>query len=378
MRISVLQENLLRALTLVTRAVPSRTSLPVLNNVLLRTTDDNRLVLNATNLELFISTSIGAKVEEPGDITIPANTFIELVKMLPQGRIDLSLDNASQTLLMEAEGSKTKFKGTDASEFPAQAAPPENLPMLQINGGLFNKMIEQVIFACGKEDARPILTGACMEWRDSILTLKAADGFRVAIRSETLDQTDLPAFQAIIPAKTLAELRHAFTSDDNIYIVLNKNQMFFETATTRVTAQLIDGTYPDVNAVIPKAHTTHVQVYKSELLMACKRSEIFARDANHSTRVEINAAESRMTPGQVIIRAQSQEKGDNTGQLDASVEGKNVTITLNVRYLIDTLNAIPDEQVIIETEGPITPSTIRPNNSEIHSLYLVMPMANPN
>jgi DNA polymerase-3 subunit beta len=375
MRVSVLQENLAKGLSIVTRAVGSRPSLPVLGNVLLAS-EESRLKLSATNLELGITTWIGAKVESDGAITIPARTFFDLVNTLAPERVDMELDARTHTLNMRCNATTANIKGIDASEFPV-------VPEAEADSGIavpadtFRQMIDQVVFAAAKEDNRPILTGILAKFDGTTLTMAAADGYRLAVRTATLESPVSQPISLIIPARTLAELSRIITENDTtVYISIppGRSQVMFHLESVDIVSQLIDGKFPDYEQIIPKQHNTTTQVYTSDFLFACKRSEIFARDAANTTRVRITPGESNTVPGQMHVMAQSQEKGDNEGVLDAAVDGPGLEISFNVRYLIDALSAIAEDQIVLETNGSSSPGVVKPAGRQ-DTVYVVMPMS---
>jgi DNA polymerase-3 subunit beta len=375
MRVSVLQENLAKGLSIVNRAVGSRPSLPVLGNVLLAS-EESRLKLSATNLELGITTWIGAKVESEGAITIPARTFLDLVNTLSPERVDMELDARTHTLNMRCNATTANIKGIDASEFPV-------VPEAEADSGItvpadtFRQMIDQVVFAAAKEDNRPILTGILAKFDGATLTMAAADGYRLAVRTATLESPAPQPISLIIPARTLSELSRIIGENDtSVYISIppGRSQVMFHLESVDMVSQLIDGKFPDYEQIIPKVHNTTTQIYTSDLLFACKRSEIFARDAANTTRVRITPGESNTVPGQMHVMAQSQEKGDNEGVLDAAVDGPGLEISFNVRYLIDALSVIAEDQIVLETNGSSSPGVIKPAGRQ-DTVYVVMPMS---
>lgn len=375
MRVSVLQENLAKGLGIATRAVGSRPSMPVLGNVLLAA-EDTRLKLSATNLELGITTWIGAKVEGEGAITVPARTFADLVNTLSPERVDLELDERTHTLNMRCNATTANIKGIDASEFPV-VPEAEAETGIAVPAETFREMIEQVVFAAAKEDNRPILTGILVNIEKNTFTMVGADGYRLALRTAQLERPVDSPLSLIIPARTLGELSRIIGENDtNVYMSIppGRSQVMFHLENADIVSQLIDGKFPPYEQIIPKAHNTTTQVYTGEFLRACKRSEIFARDAANTTRVRITPGESNLVPGQMHVIAQSQEKGDNEGVLEASVDGPGLEVSFNVRYLIDVLSVIKEDQVVLETNGASSPGVIKPLGRD-DFVYVVMPMS---
>jgi len=375
MRVSVLQENLAKGLSIVNRAIGSRPTLPVLANVLL-TTEDTRLKLAATNLELGITTWIGAKVEEEGAITLPARTILDLVNTLSPERVDMELDERTYTVNVKCGTTKANIKGIDATEFPAVPS-TEAETGIAIPAEAFQDMIKHVVFAAATEDNRPILTGILVKLEGNTFTMAAADGYRLAVRVTELETAVPEPVSLIVPAKTLAELSRIIGgSTDSVYISIppGRSQVMFHWDSVDIVSQLIEGKFPDYEQIIPKSHSTTIQIYTGEFLRACKRAEIFARDAANTTRVRVAPGESNLVPGQLYVTAQSQEKGDNEGLLDASVDGPGLEVSFNVRYLIDVLSVIDEDQVVMETNGSASPGVFKPMGRK-DFIYVVMPMS---
>lgn len=377
MRVSVLQENLQKGLSVVIRAIQSRPTLPILSNVLI-STEDARLKLAATNLELAISLWVGAKVDEDGATTVPARLFYDLVSNLSPERVDMELNLRNQTLNLRCGGTTTNIKGLDASEYPL-IPPIDDNSGIAVPAGIFRQMVEQVIFATAKEDNRPVLTGVLMRFEKNTLTMAAADGYRLAVRKTQLMDTVRQSMQIIVPAKALQEVARVIQDQDSeIYIsmVEGRNQVAFRLKDADIVSNLIEGKFPDYEGIIPHGYKTSTTVYTSDLLQACKRSEVFAKDNSNTARILIAPPEDGRGPGTIFVKAQSTEKGDNESIVDATVEGPKIEISFNIRYLIDVLNVIEEEQAVIELNGPSDPGLIRPmvHENKDDFIHVVMPM----
>jgi DNA polymerase III subunit beta len=375
MRVSVLQENLAKGLGIVTKAITSRPSLPILNNVLL-SAEEGRLKLSATNLELGIVARVGAKVDQEGAITLPAKTLQDLVNNLPPERVDMVLDAKTQTVKITCAGTSANIKGITAEEYPPVPEGDADTG-IAIPADAFHEMIGHTVFAAAKEDNRPILTGISAKIDGSVIALAAADGYRLALRQTELDTPVDEPISLIIPAKTLAEVARIISSEDNmVYISIppGRSQIMFHLNQVDVNSQLIDGTFPNIEQIIPKAHKTSTIVHTQELLRACKRAEIFARDANKTTRIRVKPGESTLVPGIITVTAQSQEKGDNEGRIDATVSGPELEIALNVDYLIQLLGTVKEDQIVMETNEHNSPCVLRPVNRNDFT-HVIMPMS---
>lgn len=372
MKVSCLQENLAKGLSVVSRAVAARSTLPVLGNILLAT-EDGRLRLSATNRELALTCWVEAKIEEEGSVTVPAKTFVDLVNTLPQDMVSLNLITRTQTVSLSCGRTQAHIKGIDAQEFPfIPSADLDNA--LQLNVDDFREMINQVTFAAATDEARPILTGVLAKIEGGQMTLAASDGFRVAVRNAHLSSPANEPVNAIIPARALMELGRVITADDPVYMSLlsARGQVVFHHGSVEVVSQLIEGTFPDYTAIIPKSYLTRTVLPTEEFRKACKTSDIFAREAAHTARLKIKPG-GDLTPGHMTISATSAETGDNVAEMDATVDGQALEIAFNVKYLADALNVIETPNVALETATATSPGLLRPVGREDY-LYVVMPM----
>jgi DNA polymerase-3 subunit beta len=373
MRVTVLQENLAHGLSIVSRAVSPRSTLPVLANVLVAT-DEGRLRLSATNLELGITCWIGAKIAEEGSTTVPARTFTDLVGTLPSDQVEMSLNVRNQKLNIRCASSNTDINGIDSQEFPPMPV-PDLAEGIEINVTQLKEMIQQVVFAASSDEARPVLTGVLMTVNGNLLTLQAADGFRLSIRKAELS-TALPRpIKAIIPARALAELaRIASDGENTVTMVLpqGRGQVIFHMKDVELVSQLIEGSYPDLEQVMPRSHQTRTVISTPAILKACKQAEIFAREGSHIARIQITPGENNQ-PGTVEISGQSEETGFNQTVIDANIEGKSLLIAFNVRFLREVLDVIKTPNVILETNIETTPGVFRPAGED-NFLHVIMPM----
>ena len=373
MKVSVLQENLAHGLNIVARAVSPRSTLPVLANVL-AATDEGRLRLSATNLELGITCWIGAKVEEEGSTTIPARTFTDLVSTLSNDRVEMSLNVRTQKLNVRCGASNTDINCIDSHEFPPMPV-PDLANGMQINIADLKEMIQQVAFAASSDEARPVLTGVQLVVQGTKLTLSAADGFRLSVRNADLSAAVSRPVNAIIPARALTELaRISGDGDQALTMVLppNRGQVIFRMKDVELVSQLIEGVYPDLTQVIPRASTTRSVMTTSAFLKACKQAEIFAREGSHIARIDIKPG-GELEPGVVKISGQSEETGINQTVVDATIEGSERTIAFNVRFLREVLDVIRTSSVALETNTETSPGVIRPVGEDNY-LHVIMPM----
>ncbi|HET9914608.1 MAG TPA: DNA polymerase III subunit beta [Anaerolineales bacterium] len=374
MKVTVLQENLARGLGIVSKAVSPRSTLPVLANVLIAS-DEGRLRLSATNLEMGITCWIPARIEEEGSTTVPARTFSDLVGTLPSDQVLLKLDPATQTLNVRGGSSTNDIKCIDAQEFPPMPV-PDFEGAVQINVGDFREMIHQVAFAASSDEARPVLMGVLVQVDKDKLTMAAADGFRLSVRKAVLSTPSPAPVSAIVPAQALKELaRVATDGDEPIYMVMPKGrgQVVFRVKDVEVASQLIDGTFPDFQQIIPRSYKSRTLVSTSSLLKACKQAEIFAREGSNVARFNIKTAQSDMQPSEVEITATSEETGKNETIVEATVDGSGLLIAFNVKFLREALEVIRTPNVALETSAPNAPGVVRPVGDD-QFLHVIMPM----
>ncbi|HVN54849.1 MAG TPA: DNA polymerase III subunit beta [Anaerolineaceae bacterium] len=373
MKVTVSQPSLAHGLGIVSRAVSPRSTLPVLSNILVAT-DEGRLRLSATNLELGITNWIGARIEEEGSITVPARTFADLINALPADQVSLALNTRTQTLTVRCGTSVTDIKGIDAQEFPPLPVsdPAEGF---QVNVADFKEMIQQVVFSASTDEARPVLMGVLVTINGSQVTMAAADGFRISERKADLSEPAAQPVSAIIPARALAELaRIATDGEQHIAMIFpqGRGQVVFNLKDVELVSQLIDGNYPPYQQVIPKSFKTRTVVSTNSFLKACKQAEIIAREGSNVARLNITPV-GELKPGTLEISAQSEETGSSEIVIDATIEGSPLLIAFNVKFLREVLENIHTPNVSLETGVSNSPGLIRPVGDELY-LHVIMPM----
>jgi DNA polymerase-3 subunit beta len=373
MKLSCLQENLNRGLSIVGRAVAARSTLPITQNILL-SAEQSRLKLAATNLEMATTCWIGAKVKQEGDITVPARLLIDFVNSLPNDLIEINLPANSRILELKSGHFQAHIHGIDAADFP---------PIPQISDGITTTIeaaslregITQVAFAAATEESRPVLTGINTEFDGDQLNLVAADGFRLAVHKTTLGSQVSVKTTVIVPARTLNEVNRLLSEQEEpVEITVNekKSQVLFRLKDAELVSQLIQGSFPNYSQVIPQSYTTRAVLDINEFLRVTKMSSIFARDASGIVRLVITPG-SELAPGKVTVSAQAEEVGDNVGEIDALTDGEEAKIAFNVKYLSDVLSVLPQDQVALELTTPSSPGTIRPIGVDNY-VHVVMPM----
>jgi len=374
MKATVKQQQLAHGVNVVARAVAPRSTLPVLSNILIKT-DEGRLRLSATNLELGITTWIGANVQTEGAITVPARTFSDLISNLPNEDVLLTLDPATRTLNVNCGASNTDIKGIDAEEFPP-IPEPDLTNTIPLNVENFKEMIQQVAFAASTDDSRPMLTGIHLTSDGDKLSMAATDGFRISVRTAVLADPLPNRLEAIIPARAMTELARVAT-DGNDTLLMNfpaeRGQVIFHMKDIELVSQLIDGTFPDYKAIIPPSFKTHTVLSTSGLLAACKQAEIIARDSTNVAQLDIQPESDGQKSATLEISAVSEQTGSSEITVDASVDGTPLLVAFNVRFLREVLEVIKTPNVLLETNAANSPGMIRPVGDE-YFRHIIMPM----
>ncbi len=372
MHLNCLQENLSHGLGVVQRAVATRTTLPITQHVLLAS-DEGRLKLSATNLEIAISTWVGAEIQEDGAITVPARLLTDFVNSLTRQAIEIEALTSGKGIHIKGDRVQASINGADANEFP---------PIPSVSDGTATKMtaralkdaIHQVVLAAAVEDSRPVLTGVNLELEDNKLTLAAADGFRLAVHRTEVMEPVSEKLSVIVPAKTLQEVERLIEGDDPVEMMVTpqRSQVLFRLKNVEIVSQLIQGSFPNYSQLIPQEHTTRVIVGLGELQRATRTASIFAKDGSGIIRLQM-APSGNGGNGTLTISSRAEEVGDNVGELEAAVEGSEGRIAFNSRYLNDVLGVIEKEKVALEMTTPSSPGVVKPVDDDNY-IHVVMPM----
>ncbi|HEX4205925.1 MAG TPA: DNA polymerase III subunit beta [Ktedonobacteraceae bacterium] len=374
MKISCKQQDLNRGLSVVSHAVSSRSTLPILANILL-TTENGRLKLSATNLEIGINCWVDAEIQEEGMTTAPAKLLTDLVSSLPQSSIEIAVSGEDHALNIKGLRSSANIKGMDPSEYPTiPTAEGDELPVI-LDAAELKGAINEVSFAAAEDDSRPVLTSVYVEIADQQVTFAAADAFRVAMRVVGLPGHETSHDPMLIPARTLEELARILPPEGAVQMIVtpNRSQVLFHTEEIDLVSRLIEGTFPNFRGVIPKEHTTRAVVETKEFAAAVKSVVPFARDSSNITRIKIAGGEGS-EPGTLTLEATTEDVGSNVSTINATIDGPEQEIIFNVRYLSDILNAVGTPEVALELSSAARPGVIRPVSQENYT-YVIMPMS---
>ena len=373
MNISCLQENLAKGLSVVGRAVAARSTLPQASHVLLAS-DEGRLKLVATNLEIAITCWIGAQVEEEGAVTVPARLLTDFVTSLPSERIDLTVAPRTRQLALSCARNEASIAGMDAADFPPVPRVDDGF-RLKLDPKSLRTAVEHVEFAAAADDTRPVLTGIHTILEGPEITLAAADGFRLAVYKLALDQEVSEKVEMIVPARAMREVMRLLADEEEpLDLALNaaRSQVLFRLKSAEMVATLIQGTFPNYSQLIPASYTSRAVIDMRQFLQETRIAAIFARDGSGIVRIQLQPGED-VAPGKMIVSARAEEIGEHRGELDVKIEGEASKVAFNSKYLQDVLQVLDCSQVALETSTPSSPGVIRPVGAENY-IHVVMPM----
>lgn len=367
MKLTVTQENLNKALLIVSKIAGSKTPLPILNNILLKT-ENNRLLLAATNLEIAITVFIGTKIDKKGSLTIPAKLITEFVNNLPKDNIDI--ENKGSHIDIKSGMYKSTINGLSSDEFPSLPIISEkNSTSITLPTILLKKAIIQTSVAASHDTTRPMLTGAYLHTFNGSLYIATTDGYRLAERKIT-DIKTKKAIDTIIPISSLQEVVRVIPDDQNdIEILIDENQIRFRVNDIEITSKLIDATFVDYRQLIPNTQDIKIIIDKSEFTRIVKVASLFARESAGGITIKTDSSNNTIS-----IHSIASQLGENTSSANAEIEGDG-SITLNSKYLLEALGCIDGEKVEFSFNGKLSPSVLT-DADEVESVYqhIIMPL----
>lgn len=366
MRFTISREKLQEGLAAVGASIPSKTTLPVLANILIETTDKG-IRLSGTDLDIAVSTEVAADVETTGAITIPAKKLTEIARELPPSPVKISAVG-EQRITLDCGRSHFKILGLPKEEFPT-------FPVVQFNeswrirSGDLQKLISHTSFAVSTEESRPILNGVLWELKSDFMRMVATNGHRLAKMEVPIKPTGAPASDLIIPPKALDQIRRLFPADEELEVARGDNHLGFRSPFTSVFTRLIEGPYPNYDQVIPKDNDRVAIADKTALTSALKRMSVIASDQTHRIRLSFNA-------GMLRFSVQTPDLGEATDELPIRYNGDQLDIGFNASYLLEILRYIPTEEVKLTFKAPERAATIEPEgwSDPARYLCLVMPL----
>ena len=368
MKIICEKDNILKALNSVTKAVATKTTMPILEGILIQT-NDNEVKFTTYDLEIGIEYVINCEVKEQGATVVNAIMFSEIIRRLPDAEIKITLDEKN-LLVIECEGSLYKLATMNPNEFP-------ELPQINIENSIeleqnsLKDMIRKTIFAVSTEENRPIFTGCLFEIKNNKLNVVAVDGFRLAWKSKFL-QNKINDFSAVIPGRTLNEINKIMIdSYDTIKIGVAKNQALFEMENCKIVTRLLDGEFLNYSSVIPENWETRIRVDKNTIQNCFERISLISsssieKEKKYPVKVNVDI-------GKVTISCTNQT-GDAKEEMYVTTEGKNLEAGFNPKYFLDALRNIDDQEVFIDFGTSISPCIIRPVEEGGDYIYMVLPI----
>ncbi len=367
MKITCEKEKLLKAINSVTKAVASKTTMPILEGILIQT-NDNEVKFTTYDLEIGIEYVINADIKEQGATVVNAIMFSEIIRRLPDTEIDIYI-NDKNLLVIECEGSLYKLATMNPDEFPE--LPQINVEnSIEIEQNTLKDMIRKTIFAVSTEENRPIFTGCLFEIKNNKLNVVAVDGFRLAWKSKFL-QENVNDFTAVIPGRTLNEVNKIILdSYDKIKIGVAKNQALFEMDNCKLVTRLLDGEFLNYSSVIPENWETRIRVNKNNIQNCFERISLIS--ASSIEKEKKYPVKLTIDIGKVTISCTNQT-GDAKEEIYVETEGQNLEAGFNPKYFLDAIRAIDDEEIFIDFGTSISPSIIRPIEDGDY-IYMILPI----
>ena len=362
-QISLVLDKFKIALSGVERVVSSRSTLPILNNILIRA-DRAGVEIIATDLEIGVKFFLGGKVEKEGVITVPGKTLINLVNNLHGDTVTLTSKN--NILEVVCGETKADINGMAADDYPV-IPQVEGGKQVKFKTEMLDGILSAVDFAASRDESRPILIGVYFLSKDSKLTVAATDSYRLA---ENVADVDLgEEFNVVIPSRTLQEARRIMSDSEEVELRVDDNQVMFVFPNASLVSRIIEGEYPNYKQIIPQAHTLSAEFDIQELADALKTASIFSLEGSNSVRLNVKSA------GEIEVSSESSQLGNFIAKIPAKVEGEAGEITFNAKYVLDGLNSFDTVKCVMELGGKTAPGLFKPMGTE-GRLYIVMPLRN--
>jgi len=354
------------AVNIVNKAITPNTTLPVLNNILLRA-EGGKLHFASTNLEVAIQFFIPADVKSEGSITVPAKLLSSYIALLTDETVEIEVVSGDVVQIKSAT-SQTKIKGINASEFPV-IPKVEKENVTSVSSSKLEEAINQTVFAASTNTSRPVLSGVLFDFKKDLLKLVATDSYRLAEKTIYFDDKNSVDIECIVPARTVMELGKllAKVSNDNVEVSVSKSQILFIAGNIRLISRLIEGKFPPYDKVIPKETKTKLEISVSDLVNVTRRVNLFARENNNSIKFSVT------NDGKLIISTDETRVGEEKAEIDVKISGANNQIAINAQYLLDVLNYINSDVVAVEIEDKLSPIVIKSIGGKDY-VYIIMPL----
>jgi len=366
MRFTISREKLQEGLNAVSASIPTKTTLPVLANILVETTDRG-IRLSGTDLDIAVSTEVAADVEASGAVTIPAKKLSELARELPPAPVKIAA-LGEQRITLECGRSKFKLLGLPRDEFPTFPVVRFN-ESWRIKSGDLQKLIGATVFAVSTEESRPILNGVLWELRPEQMRMVATNGHRLAKMETPIVASNAPASDLIVPPKALEQVRRLFPAEEELEVARGENHIGFRSPLTAVYTRLIEGPYPNYDQVIPRDNDKYAIADKNALISALKRMSVIASDQTHRIRMAFNS-------GMLKFSVTTPDLGEAQDELPIRYDGDQLEIGFNASYLLEILRFMPTDEIRLTFKAPERAATIEPEGWSDPATYmcLVMPL----
>lgn len=364
MKFTITREQLQEGLVAVAASVPTKTTLPVLSNILVEATHDG-IRLSGTDLDIAVSTTVPASVDQEGAITLPARKLVEIVRELPSAAIRIT-SAGEQRVTIECGRSKFRLLGLPREEFPAFPGVKFDTPWHSRSADL-QKLISHVAFAASTEESRPILNGVLWELRPDRMRMVATNGHRLARMDVPVTAGSSAQADLIVPPKALEQIRRLFGADEEVEIGRSENHLGFRSVSTQVFTRLIEGPYPNYEQVIPRENDKFATADKAALTSALRRMSIVASDQTHRIRLAFAS-------GSCKLSVQTPDLGEAQEELTVTYEGDPLEIGFNAAYLLEILKYIPTDEVRLTFKAPERAATCEPVGWDDPASYLTLVM----
>ena len=366
MKLSSIRENIQQALNIVSKIVSAQTSLPVLNNVLLKT-ENGRLKVAATNLEIGITTWVGAKIEQEGGLTVPARLITDSIQLFPNETVDFSTDN--DTLFIKSKQHNATIKGISVEEFPLipkiDSKPVVSLPALDLS-----TLLSDVSFAAAYDETRPEIAGVNLMISTDSITCASTDSYRLAERTIKLKKNATAKKSVILPIKTVLEVSRIlqYNLEATVSLSFSENQILFAIDDTEIVSRLVEGTFPEYQAIIPTKHETQAFINRDDFIKAVKLTSFFSKRGTFDVHLSFDQKKNAL-----VVNSTVQQTGQSVSSVVANITGKDNEIVLNYRFLLDFLSNTAGKEIVFEMQSDSSPAVMRPVEEKGY-VYVIMPI----
>ncbi|MFA7244269.1 MAG: DNA polymerase III subunit beta [Patescibacteria group bacterium] len=363
MKATILQSNFSKAINVVSRVVGTRTTLPVLNNILL-SIDKGKIKLSATDLEVAITTQVIGKIDDSGKVTIPARLLSDFVHNNSDEQISIETKDLSVNL--RSDRFEATIQGIDADEFPTIPDMDKDA-FCELAGKDLIDVLKKVTISAANDETRPVLAGVYMKFEGKSAIFAATDSYRLSEKKIALSK-EVEKKEIIVPARTMNELLRILSGEmvEKVKLIAEENQISFVVADTQIVSRLIEGNFPNYEQIIPKSSKINVKAPTSETLSAIKMSALFAKDMANNIKIICN--KDGMT-----VKSATTGAGSTTSHVKANVSGGEIEVSFNARYLLDVINILPDEDIVLSFNDEASAGVIK-SEKDKEFVYLVMPL----